>query len=46
MFPSWGWSHEIFMVETGPMFRRSISEKASTSRMKAGSLVITEQASV
>ena len=28
MFPSCGWSQEIFMVETGPMFRRSISPKA------------------
>jgi len=34
------------MVETGPMFRRSISVKASRSRMKAGSCVIAEQAKV
>jgi hypothetical protein len=28
MLPSCGWSQEIFMVETGPMFSRSISPQA------------------
>ena len=46
MLPSCGWSHEIFIVETGPMFSRSICGYASSCLMNAASLVIAVQASV
>jgi len=42
MLPSWGWSQEIFIVDTGPMFSRSISGKAWIFSIKASSLVIAE----
>ena len=29
MLPSWGWSQEIFIVETGPMFRRWTSRRSA-----------------
>ena len=46
MLPSCGWSHEIFIVETGPMFSRSIYAKSVTASMNAWSFVMTLAASV
>ncbi len=40
MLPSCGWSQEIFIVEIGPRFRRSMSGESSSCSMNVGSFVI------
>jgi len=46
MFPSCGWSSETFILETGPIFRRSMCGYAITSSMNFAFSVMTEAASV
>jgi hypothetical protein len=33
MLPSWGWSQEIFIVETRPMFSRSLETHGWSPRL-------------